>query len=64
MTVNLLLPQINILKIVENLSDPEIENALFFNLLLSGRGIYEEVCVNLVHYLFTGYYVTSQTKKI
>ena len=43
MIVNFLLSQINILKIVENHFDPEIENALFFNLLLSGRGNYEEV---------------------
>ena len=31
------------LKKVKNHSVPELENALFFNLLLSGRGIYEKV---------------------
>ena len=33
-------------KKVENHSVPELENALFFNVLLVGRGIYEEFRVN------------------
>ena len=37
------LPHINLLKIAGNHSVPELENALFFSLLLDKRGIYEEV---------------------